>query len=739
MTVIPTREAALPQIRPSAVGPYRPSSVAPSSSGLTGRDLMRMLRKRMWMIIIFVLCFTVASVVVTYFWQTYAPQYAADALIAPSQPRATVLADATPANQDVMDRESLQLALLIKRPSVLERALKDPRITGTTWYQQHRLNALRELEEDLVVAPRAKTNLVYISMTGRNPDELPEMVNAIAEAAVKDSEEISNAGRTEERTKLDSEIRARQQDLDKIRSQISALLTNRTVSSLQSENEVLRVKLATLVPKVYETQNELAVARQKLDELRAQASQQGVLENHPYVRERVDYDPTLRNMIMAEKNAAMNLESIMDMYGEKHSAVKKSQETLTRLRKDIKDTTDQIVTNAVQSLLAATQSECDKAEKEYVTSKSEYDAIQKQARDMSSDLLTYEILKDNEKKLDEKVEQWRKRYDELGMAVRMIPPATLRSYATRPKEPSFPKYSILVPLGVALGLIFGIGLALLLEMMDTSVKSPSDVSRRVNLPLLGMLPHTDDMDEDVTDVRMAFVSHPNSLVGEAFRQIRTCLLFSGPAEQRRSLLVSSPMPEDGRTTIAINLAAAFARGGRRAIIIDANFRQPMLHKMFPQTPPGGLSSVLSGQSTWQEQVREIEPNLMVMGSGPLPPNPAELLGSEIMRQLLTELSSQFDQVIFDGPPCLVVSDAAILGTMVSGVVLTVRAGGNTYGIVQRSRDTLLKVGCKILGVVLNGVRVTAGGYLRKNYDTFYEYHVQEASASTAPTQLPDDS
>lgn len=284
-----------------------------------------------------------------------------------------------------------------------------------------------------------------------------------------------------------------------------------------------------------------------------------------------------------------------------------------------------------------------------------------------------------------------------------------------------PKWIIMVPLGVLLGLIVGFGLAFLLELIDTSIKGPSDVARRVDLPMLGMVPHGGDLEEDIKDLRLAFATHPDSLIGEAFRQVRTCLMFSGPASQRRSLLVTSALPEDGRTTVALNLAAAIARGGKRVLVVDANLRQPAIRQLFDRCPEAGLSSALVGQGAWREMVLQAEPNLHLLASGPLPPNPAELLGSEQMSNIIAEMVSQYDQVLFDSPPCLLVSDAAALSTLVDGVILVVRAGANTYGVVQRAREMLARIGAHVVGVVLNAVRTMAGGYLRKNYDAFYEY------------------
>jgi capsular exopolysaccharide synthesis family protein len=238
------------------------------------------------------------------------------------------------------------------------------------------------------------------------------------------------------------------------------------------------------------------------------------------------------------------------------------------------------------------------------------------------------------------------------------------------------------------------------------------------------VPHGEDLEDDIEDLRLAFRTHPASLVGEAFRQIHTCLLFSGPASQHRTVLVASASPLDGRTTIATNLAAAAARAGRKVLVVDTNFRQPMIAQLFGQSEGLGLSSALIGQANWRDLVVEVESNFHALGAGTLPPNPAELLSSEPMRAVLTEMAQEYDQVLLDSAPCLVVTDAVGLSTMVDGVVLVVRAGANTHGIVQRARDMLVRVGAHILGVVLNGVRATPGGYLRKNYEAFYDYQYQ---------------
>jgi capsular exopolysaccharide synthesis family protein len=176
--------------------------------------------------------------------------------------------------------------------------------------------------------------------------------------------------------------------------------------------------------------------------------------------------------------------------------------------------------------------------------------------------------------------------------------------------------------------------------------------------------------------------------------------------------------------VAVNLAAAMANSGRKVLLVDANFRRPAVRGLFSISREVGLSDVLTGQAQWRDAAAETQvDNLTVLSSGSqVPPNPAELLGSDLAKTTLSEMQAEYDQVIFDGPPLLLVSDGPVLASLVDGVVMVVRAGENSSGIVSRCRGTLSRVGAHVLGVVLNGVRATAGGYLRKNYDTFYDYH-----------------
>jgi capsular exopolysaccharide synthesis family protein len=253
------------------------------------------------------------------------------------------------------------------------------------------------------------------------------------------------------------------------------------------------------------------------------------------------------------------------------------------------------------------------------------------------------------------------------------------------------------------------------------------------------VPHADDEEVNIERVETAVRDAPRSMIAEAFRVLRTNLQFSAPQDRQRSLLVTSPRPDDGKTTVACNLAAALAMAGRRVLLVDANLRRPALHRVFEKVPAQGLSNCLVGGATLEQVLcRTSLANLDVVGSGPTPPNPAELLNSELARRFIEQALTRYDQVILDTPPVLLASDAAALATMADGAVLVCRAKDNSRGQAQRAVSLLDHVGANLFGGVLNGAQVRRGGYFREQLRTFYEYQDEERRDDGRPPALPGD-
>jgi capsular exopolysaccharide synthesis family protein len=292
-----------------------------------------------------------------------------------------------------------------------------------------------------------------------------------------------------------------------------------------------------------------------------------------------------------------------------------------------------------------------------------------------------------------------------------------------PDSPSFPKLPMTMAVSVMAALALSLGIAFLREVTDTTVRSPRDIAKVGQLNLLGLIPHeSDDPQASAGRLPLAIMDAPNSHIAEQFRQIRTRLQYAHSLDTTRSLLVTSPSPNDGKSMVACNLAASLALNGRRILLVDANFRKPALHATFNVPNENGLGDVLSDLERFADSVRETDvPTLSLLVSGARPANPAELLESQFFIDFVERALEEYDHVIFDSGPMLMMSETVAIAPRVDGVITVVRARGNSRGLLSRMRDELRRVKAEHIGVVLNAVRSQGGGYYGRNIKKYYAY------------------
>ncbi len=727
MSIVTTKDQ-VPQPLPAAgtITPVRRPAAATPPPGMTGKDFLRILRKRMLLILIVFVIIVSVVMAATAIWYFTAPSYTAKAYLAVSPPITTIITNpgAPTYSQEIIERYKRSYAALVKQPEVLKASLLDSRIQRTKWYSDNTNRAQTALEEDLDIVIIPETDMFTISMTGRNPEDLANIVETVAEVYVAKARETPFRLREDEsksllisRNGLSERLRTLNNDRSKLSDQATAGLT-RTYLMQAEAAEVLRD-----LNKAKRDQKDAEDAAESWKNM----SDQQALESSPEIQMEISRDPQLNNLLMEEINVNNSLDNARLRFGDLHSNVQALQTRLDSVQKQITERKTLVARERIAAMRQTAAMMSARAKTSVEDLQLQYNRLQARLNDIDSSHNMIENLTSQIKDASESVSKIDARLQDLELIMRAIGgdvgPVVIRSQASTPNRPSSPSWTIMLGVGLAGGLLASIALALLLELGDTSVKTPSDIIRRVDLPLLGMVPHSDDLAEEISDFRRVAQLAPHSPAAEAIRQIRTNLLFSGPAEHRRSVLITSPAPQDGRTTVVLNLAFSLAQSGRRVLVVDANFRQPAIAALFPQAPPAGLSSALVEQVQWRDVVYKTDiANLSVVASGPLPPNPADLLSSPAMRKMVQEMTAEYDQVIFDGSPTTLVADASVLATQVDGVILVVRAGANSVGIVQRSAEQLHRVGARVLGVVLQGVRITAGGYLRKNYESFYEYH-----------------
>jgi len=307
---------------------------------------------------------------------------------------------------------------------------------------------------------------------------------------------------------------------------------------------------------------------------------------------------------------------------------------------------------------------------------------------------------------------------------RILKPARAPSV---PVEPNIPRN---LSFALVLGVITGLGLAFLLENMDNTVRTPEQAQALSALPSLGMIPlgskvtthgtaanrlaltSSKEAVETVTQVR------PQSQMAESYRALRTSLLLSNLGAPPKVIMVTSARPQEGKTTTSINTAIVLAQKGVRVLLVDADLRRPSVHKTLGMGPRSGLSNVLTGSATLQQTITisPVVPNLFILPAGTPPPNPAELLASSNMRDLIAELREQFDHIVLDTPPTLSVTDAVVLSPRADATILVIRSGHTTKQALRRSRDILMQVNAHVAGVLLNAVDLTS-----PDYYYYYEY------------------
>ncbi|GAB4347675.1 MAG: polysaccharide biosynthesis tyrosine autokinase [Candidatus Abyssubacteria bacterium] len=304
-----------------------------------------------------------------------------------------------------------------------------------------------------------------------------------------------------------------------------------------------------------------------------------------------------------------------------------------------------------------------------------------------------------------------------------------------PTKPIRPRKALSVAIAVVFGLSLGTGLCFLIDYLDTTVKTKEDVEALTGVPVIGYVPgvengHAANENHAGLPIELYLLREPRSPVAEAFRSIRTAIAFSSNNGDLKHLIVTSSDRSEGKSMSSINISVVMAQAGKKVLLVDADLRRPRLHKVFGVEPSPGLSNLLVGEgvTSLEEAVQAVEgvDNLYLLPCGPMPPNPAELLQSSRMQQLLEEMGRRFDITILDTPPLVSVTDAAVLCQYVKNVVMIVRSFSTQREIIARAREIISETNSKVLGMVLNNVDVPRGDYHGYYYGYHYGYREDDA-------------
>ena len=713
-------------------------AAAEAEGGLTLADFWRIIKQRKLLILVgsFVL-YALIGLITLVVWRWF-PAYSGTAYLQLRPPIEDAFKISDPLVQpQIMEMLLKTEAQKINRLDVLQDVLKQPEIKNTrfyAWYDDFD-KCLYDLQKILYVHPVPDTHLIGVSLAIRDPDEAVLIVKTVVERYLEQYKRAAGErgresveGMKTTRVTVEQELKDKQRELSEFRARTD-------VGALESETEMLVRSLADQKYVVNSYDVRAADLQAQLDSI--EGIDPRSLPITPEDRVIVEADPILR--LYRQQVESMDVEiATAQAYltGPNHRAMKLLQGRRDGYYGKEVARREELLDDLRERKVDMLRQELARVRAVQARAQDQMEQMQSRMDDLDAARVRYEALVKDEERLQKTLEEIDKAvaaFQHVAAAEPRDPRLVPVQWPRRAVEPSRPNLKLWLTGGVPLALVGAIGLAFLRELTDKAIRTPIDVARYGRLSVLGCIPQLDDEQVEIEGIELATRQAPQSLVAEAFRQVRANLVFSGPAESQRVLLVTSPGPGAGKTATTINLAVTLTQGNQRVLLVDANFRRPAIRGAFPGTRPEGLSNVLVGQAKLADVITRANiPNLDVLTSGPMPPNPAELLGSTYMKEMIEQAKARYDRVLFDGPPILLISDGLVLATQVDGVIVVARAVENTKGALRRARDQLEKINAHVVGAILNGVRPQAGGYFRQQYREFYDY----SSDETVPRELP---
>jgi capsular exopolysaccharide synthesis family protein len=585
-----------------------------------------------------------------------------------------------------------------------------------------------------------ETRLIDIRFTHTDPSVAEKVVNAIAEVYVFSNLEKRTEANSTTGDFLQKRIAELQQQIRTSEERLVNYAKNNQIISLDPNQNTVVERLAGLNQQLLQAENERKTAEAAYNAAKVPGAANALVDDGG--KQNGDLEAKL--IELRQKRAQLLVDAT-----EEAPEVKEVDQQITELDKQLKDQR----TRKSVTLLTNLNTRYQQALEREQSLRKAFEQQRAQTLSQNEAAINYRIIQqeiETNKTLLNGLLQGAKEND----VVLAGKPNNISivDYALTPDAPVGPNRTRTVIAAFFLSIGLGLGLALFFEYLDDTVHSTEEVERVLHLPALAVIPSVGSAARRRVlpgiSKTAALQKHSNgngngnsellmnidgrSPLAEAYRHLRTSVLLSTAGRAPKSLLVTSSLPGEGKTTTAVNTAVSLAQTGASVVIIDADMRRPRLQSIFDMQGQEGLSSILSSDVSEDEMlsmVREDEESgLSVLTSGPIPPNPAELLGSDQMRRLIATLQANYTHVVIDSPPVSSFTDGVLISTMVDGVLLVVHGGKSSRHIVRRSKQLLSDVGAKIFGVVLNNVNLQSHDYYY--YQSYYGQKYYEKEAGT---------
>ncbi|MCA9306076.1 MAG: polysaccharide biosynthesis tyrosine autokinase [Phycisphaerales bacterium] len=626
---------------------------------------------------------------------------------------------------------------LMQSDQVLAKVLREPAFLQTKWVKEYtkggiienQQETLEELNDIVNARMLPDTNIIRMNVTTRGRQDCAVIANTISEVYLQDNKQVEIRDIQQRRTDMDQQVRTLRQKLVSLDQQIEALLGNAGITALEERNSVWAVEMTNIQYLMAQTTEGLTQSREQLAGYERMLNSPGGIVYPDTVRQAAEEEYVVRTLLSQITITKSELAASRERYGDNHREVVRRESLLRNLQNEYVRVVEQQMEIKFNSLLdgmrtqvrslEATEVELKNRLADITLKMNETTAILKQAESLTADregvvtqLTEFEI---DAGRLNIMAQG--------GARMRVIQPGE------PPEIPSFPKLRFMLPLSIFTVCALVGGVILLKELREQRVRSPQDLAMIPQTTVLGCIP---DLAMDLSapeHFETAVTERPHGAIAESVRQIRTGLLRTLDEQGHTTVLLAGGMPDAGTTSVVANLAQNLANIGKSVLVIDANLRRPRMHEVLgvPQAP--GLAEILNGSASFDDSVRETSnTNLSILPAGEKRTGAFERFGSARMRDLLDHAKTKFDIVLLDSAPAVVAGDAEALTTVCDSVVLVVRAFSETRGLVRRLRQQLGDHKAAFIGVIVNAVRPSAGGYFMRNVRTSHEYHNGLATA-----------
>ncbi len=728
----PSRAASAPGL---ARGGAPAAPVAGPTAGFGTIDPMRLLRKYWVLLVIAAVAGAIIGTAAHFILLRVYPMYTAATIFRCLPPaRSFTEIGRNAQQQGDFDRFMGTQMSAMTSIDVLQNALKNSEIAGTKWAKQFVVNgnfqptlALPVLREKISSRMVPQTTLIRLSMTWRDKNDVRTIVQAVADSYMEYVRNTEGAQSSLQREVLDRRRREINDEITLLNRRRDDILRDGKVTNLKEGADAAEEKQAQITQDLIAAQQQFAQVNSLLERLRNLAADNAVIPYPEDMQEEAKRDPLVMDLTrqvtqLKVDEQALTAQGWSDEYPPMIAVRKRIQAAQTELDAQTRVVLQRLYDSQIEELSKSRESLRAREDK----LNTELAAVTARKQDLLGLVLRVQTIEDQVKLLNEELTLVTKSRNELESLSSnpVFDQVQVFSRAQTPNEVAFPKLAILLPLGVLLLTGLTATVVLLRELMDQRVKGPADVAMIPRLRVLGMVPDAAEDPSRPGSVETAFRDTPGGVVTESFRQIRAPLVNRLDAEGHKSVLVLAGMPGSGGTTVVSNLALACAGADEKVLVIDANFRRPALHRVLGVEDGLGLADCLAGQATLAETVRPSSvKNLSVLTAGSagnrLVP---ERLSSEALARLLSEAAASYERIFIDAPPAIVSGDGQAIANRCDAVIMVVRALSEKRGLVGRIRNQMSHVRAELVGVVVNGVKASAGGYFKRNIQATHDYH-----------------